>query len=166
MNKSSICNFIYWQFGQNIDSVLCCQAAKKGTWRGVITQERNVFSLSLAVVLSDAQRHTYTGWQVWEAGFDVTSGASPFPIRLSRPPVWLLDEELCFRPAGLIKAPRAITASSCREIDPMPHWSSDEIPQSSPRHLFILCFTNSQKNYLQRPNNITHLHMLFIDLFQ
>lgn len=82
---------------------------------------------------------------MWEAGFDVTSGASPFPIRLSRPPVWLLDEELCFRPAGLIKAPRAITASSCHEIDPVPHRSSAEIPQFSPHHLTLLCFTNSQK---------------------
>lgn len=130
-----------------------------------------MFSLSFFLLLQSCLmlRRTHTpGWQVWEAGFDVTSGASPFPIRLSRPPVWLLDEELCFRPAGLIKAPRAITASSCREIDPMPHCSSAEIPQSSPHHLTILCFTNSQKKkkYLKRPNFTTHLHMLFIDLFQ
>lgn len=143
----------------SVDSILCCQAAKKGTWRRVITKELNVFSLSLAVVLSDAQRHTYTGWQVWEAGFDVTSGASPFPIRLSRPPVWLLDEELCFRPAGLIKAPRAITASSCREIDPHAplklSWNPSNL-SSPPLHLVFYQFTKKLPTTTQLYNPASH----------
>lgn len=112
-----------------------------------ISQQTGWLSLLFVLVLCDAQTNTnrHMGWQVWEAGFDATSGASPFTIWLSRPPVWLLDEEMCFRPTGLIKALRAITASSWREIDLMPHWSSAENPQSSPHYLLILWFTNSQK---------------------